>query len=97
MDADFKVSRLFNKRREDFNSLRDFNGICSFSSFVDYLEESEELIFNLVESKDVQETEQKIAQYQAENRDLISKYLGGLRPGISKGKTQRRGSWQLKY
>ncbi|KAJ2962923.1 hypothetical protein NQZ79_g1964 [Umbelopsis isabellina] len=58
-----KVSRIFNKRPEDFPSLRAYN---------DYLEEVEDITFNLINEVDVAETEAKMAQYEKENKDIIA-------------------------
>jgi CDK-activating kinase assembly factor MAT1 len=52
----------FNKRREDFPDLRIYN---------DYLEEVEDITFNLINDIDVQKTEARIAKYRAENAALI--------------------------
>ncbi|XP_020528114.1 CDK-activating kinase assembly factor MAT1 isoform X3 [Amborella trichopoda] len=53
---------LFNKRQEDFPSLREYN---------DYLEEVEDMTFNLVEGIDIPAIEAKIAKYQEENAEQI--------------------------
>ncbi|KAJ1656375.1 TFIIH/NER complex subunit [Dispira simplex] len=58
-----RISRYFNKRREDFKSLRQYN---------DYLEEVENMTFNLIYGVDVQETEERIQRFAQENRDLIA-------------------------
>lgn len=57
-----RISNIFNKREEDFPSLREYN---------DYLEEVEDMIFNLIEGIDVPVIEAKIAQYQKENAEQI--------------------------
>ncbi|KAH8505060.1 hypothetical protein H0E87_012345 [Populus deltoides] len=57
-----RIASIFNKREDDFPSLREYN---------DYLEEVEDMIFNLVAGDDVAATEVKIAEYQEENADLI--------------------------
>ncbi|KAI8894850.1 CDK-activating kinase assembly factor MAT1-domain-containing protein [Globomyces pollinis-pini] len=57
-----KVSRYFNKRLEDFKSLREYN---------DYLEEAEEMIFNLINNVNLQETEARIEKFRLENKELI--------------------------
>ncbi|KAF2316982.1 hypothetical protein GH714_009685 [Hevea brasiliensis] len=54
--------KRFNKREEDFPSLREYN---------DYLEEVEDMIFNLVAGVDVPAIEEKIAKYQKENAEQI--------------------------
>ncbi|KAJ3195420.1 TFIIH/NER complex subunit [Irineochytrium annulatum] len=59
-----KVSNTFNKRIEDFNGdLRKYN---------DYLEEVEEILFNLINNVDVQATDERIARFRQENKDLIA-------------------------
>ncbi|KAF9154455.1 TFIIH/NER complex subunit [Linnemannia schmuckeri] len=57
-----QMSSKFNKRREDFKSLKDYN---------DYLETVEDLTFKLVNEIDVETTKQAIDKFAAENRDLI--------------------------
>ncbi|PKU71896.1 hypothetical protein MA16_Dca021734 [Dendrobium catenatum] len=52
----------FNKREEDFPSLKEYN---------DYLEEVEDMTFNLIEGIDVDAIESNIAKYQEENADQI--------------------------
>ncbi|XP_043248477.1 CDK-activating kinase assembly factor MAT1 [Colletes gigas] len=59
-----RILRDFNKREEDFMSLREYN---------DYLEEIETIIYNLVNNIDVIETNKKIDQYKKDNRDQITK------------------------
>ncbi|EYU22818.1 hypothetical protein ABFS82_03G113400 [Erythranthe guttata] len=57
-----RIASIYNKRVDDFESLRDFN---------DYLEEVEDMIVNLVEGIDVPAIESRIAQYQRENAEQI--------------------------
>ncbi|CAK7338144.1 unnamed protein product [Dovyalis caffra] len=57
-----RITSIFNKREEDFPSLKEYN---------DYLEEVEDMIFNLVAGVDVTAIEEKIAEYEKENADLI--------------------------
>ncbi|KAK1418404.1 hypothetical protein QVD17_27548 [Tagetes erecta] len=57
-----RIGNIFNKRVEDFPSLREYN---------DYLEEVEDMIVNLVDGIDVPAIEAKIAQYQKENAEQI--------------------------
>ncbi|XP_076958341.1 uncharacterized protein LOC143634042 [Bidens hawaiensis] len=57
-----RIGNIFNKRVEDFPSLREYN---------DYLEEVEDMIVNLVDGVDVPAIEAKIAQYQRENAEQI--------------------------
>ncbi|KAI8340918.1 CDK-activating kinase assembly factor MAT1-domain-containing protein [Chlamydoabsidia padenii] len=58
-----RVAKVFNKRPEDFPSLRSYN---------DFLEEVEDITFNLMNDVDVAETEAKIDAYEAENKDSIA-------------------------
>ncbi|KAK6942326.1 Cdk-activating kinase assembly factor MAT1, centre [Dillenia turbinata] len=57
-----RIQNIFNKREEDFPSLREYN---------DYLEEVEDMTFNLIEGIDVSAIEAKIAKYQEENAEQI--------------------------
>lgn len=57
-----RIGSIFNKREEDFPSLRDYN---------DYLEEVEDMTFNLIEGIDVPAIEEKIKKYQQENEEQI--------------------------
>ncbi|KAJ6809370.1 RNA polymerase II transcription factor B subunit 3 [Iris pallida] len=57
-----RMAGIFNKMEDEFPSLRDYN---------DYLEEVEDMTFNLIEGNDVAAIEAKIARYQEENADQI--------------------------
>ncbi|KAF7974557.1 hypothetical protein HWV62_11914 [Athelia sp. TMB] len=57
-----RIAKEFNKRREDFPDLRQYN---------DYLEEVEDIAFNLINEIDIPETEKRIQAYRAENAALI--------------------------
>jgi len=57
-----RIAKHFNKRKDDFPDLRSYN---------DYLEEAEEIAFNLINENDIPETEARIAKYSAENAALI--------------------------
>ncbi|KAM1731719.1 hypothetical protein ACFX11_017566 [Malus domestica] len=57
-----RIASIFNKREEDFSSLREYN---------DYLEEVEDMTFDLIEGIDVPAIEAKIAKYQEENAEQI--------------------------
>ncbi|KAL2098907.1 hypothetical protein ACEWY4_005387 [Coilia grayii] len=59
-----KVLKIYNKREFDFPSLREYN---------DYLEQVEEIVFNLTNNVDVERTRQIMEQYQRENRDIIQR------------------------
>ncbi|KAH6570566.1 hypothetical protein BASA50_010827 [Batrachochytrium salamandrivorans] len=59
-----KVGRYFNKRLEDFGgNLRVYN---------DYLEEVEEIMFNMINDVDVQQTQDRIERFRLENKDIIA-------------------------
>lgn len=58
-----RMAKEFNKRREDFDTLRDYN---------DYLQWVEDITFNLINEVDLAKTEAEIAAYRAENAALIS-------------------------
>eukprot|EP00262_Sarcandra_glabra_P008773 TRINITY_DN2250_c0_g1_i1.p1 TRINITY_DN2250_c0_g1~~TRINITY_DN2250_c0_g1_i1.p1 ORF type:complete len:197 (+),score=44.50 TRINITY_DN2250_c0_g1_i1:94-684(+) len=57
-----RIASIYNKREEDFPSLKDYN---------DYLEEVEDMTFNLVEGIDAAAIEAQIAKYQEENAEQI--------------------------
>ncbi|KAL6331574.1 hypothetical protein AAG906_011514 [Vitis piasezkii] len=57
-----RISSIFNKREDDFPSLREYN---------DYLEEVEDMTTNLIEGIDAPAIEAKIAKYQEENAEQI--------------------------
>ncbi|KAK3553624.1 hypothetical protein QTP70_006269 [Hemibagrus guttatus] len=59
-----KVLKLYNKRDVDFPSLREYN---------DYLETVEEIVFNLTNNVDIENTKQLMEQYQRDNRDIIQR------------------------
>ncbi len=64
VDIRRRVLRDFNQREEDFPTLREYN---------DYLEMVEDIIFNLSNNVDVQETNAKIAKYREKNKEAIGK------------------------
>lgn len=57
-----RIAKEFNKRREDFPDLRSYN---------DYLEEVEDITFNLINEVNIPETEARIEAYRRENAALI--------------------------
>ena len=59
-----RILRDFCKTQEDFSTLREYN---------DYLEEVEDIIFNLANNIDVEETKRKIQDYKEYNKDYIKK------------------------
>ncbi|TFY64182.1 hypothetical protein EVJ58_g2774 [Rhodofomes roseus] len=56
-----RMAKEFNKRREDFPDLHSYN---------DYLEEVEDIAFNLINDIDIPETEARITAYRQENAAL---------------------------
>lgn len=56
----------FYKRAEDFETLREYN---------DYLEEFEDIVFNLVNDVDVQSTQARLESFKTENRDALERNL----------------------
>uniref|UniRef100_A0A0A9XRU3 CDK-activating kinase assembly factor MAT1 n=1 Tax=Lygus hesperus TaxID=30085 RepID=A0A0A9XRU3_LYGHE len=64
VDIRKRVLKDYNKKEEDFSTLEEFN---------DYLEEIEEIIFNLTNGINTIETNKRIDQYKKENRDTIMK------------------------
>ncbi|KAJ1916612.1 TFIIH/NER complex subunit [Mycoemilia scoparia] len=59
-----RVARTFNKRQNEFKTLRDYN---------DYLEFIEDLVFNLTYDVNIQETEGIIEEHEKKNRETITK------------------------
>lgn len=59
----------FYKRVEDFDTLREYN---------DYLEEVEDIVFNLVNDVNVQSTYARLESFKSENRDALEKNLARL-------------------
>ncbi|CAN6172710.1 unnamed protein product [Urochloa humidicola] len=57
-----KMAGIFNKTQEHFPTLKDYN---------DYLEEVEDMTFNLIEGIDVEAIEAKVKRYEDENREQI--------------------------
>ncbi|XP_069495024.1 CDK-activating kinase assembly factor MAT1 [Ambystoma mexicanum] len=59
-----KVLKIYNKREEDFSNLNDYN---------DFLEEIEDIVFNLTNNADLENTKKKMEMYQKENKEVILK------------------------
>ena len=64
VDIRRRILKDFNKQREDFGCLRDYN---------DYLEMIEDIIFSLSNDVDILETNKKIQTYKELNKDQILK------------------------
>ncbi|XP_043373554.1 CDK-activating kinase assembly factor MAT1 isoform X2 [Dermochelys coriacea] len=59
-----KVLKVYNKREDDFPSLTEYN---------DFLEEVEEIVFNLTNNVDLDNTKKKMDNYQKDNKEVIQK------------------------
>uniref|UniRef100_A0A8D2MBS8 MAT1 centre domain-containing protein n=1 Tax=Zonotrichia albicollis TaxID=44394 RepID=A0A8D2MBS8_ZONAL len=59
-----KVLKIYNKREEDFPTLEEYN---------DFLEEIEEIVFNLTNNVDLENTKKKMELYQKDNKEVIQK------------------------
>lgn len=59
----------FYKRAEDFDTLKGYN---------DYLEEVEDIVFNLANDVDVQSTYARLESFKTENRHVLEKNLARL-------------------
>ncbi|OCK78734.1 CDK-activating kinase assembly factor [Lepidopterella palustris CBS 459.81] len=64
VDIRRRVAKVFNKREDDFMTLKNYN---------DYLEQIETITWNLINREDVEETERKMAAYAEENRKEIAR------------------------
>ncbi|KFD48641.1 hypothetical protein M514_10496 [Trichuris suis] len=64
-----KLKKTFNLKEEDFPNLRAYN---------DYLEQFEDIIFNLVHDQDVEETKMAIATFVKEHEEQIQRNKGRL-------------------
>jgi CDK-activating kinase assembly factor MAT1 len=67
VDIRKKILKDFNKREEDFSTFREYN---------DYLEEVEEIIYNLANDIDVEATKKRMEAYKKENAESIAKNRG---------------------
>lgn len=77
VDIRRRVGKLFNKREDDFDTLKEYN---------DYLEEVEAILFNLINDIDVPNTEARIAAYQSSNKASIQANTRNL---AAEGEAQR--------
>jgi CDK-activating kinase assembly factor MAT1 len=63
VDIRKRVAKVFNRREEEFESLRDYN---------DYLNEVEDITFNLINNIDLEETQRRFESYQkAHEREIL--------------------------
>ena len=62
VDIRRRVAEVFNRREDDFETLRDYNN---------YLNDVEDITFNLVNNIDVAESEKKLQKYKEENGQSI--------------------------
>jgi CDK-activating kinase assembly factor MAT1 len=63
VDIRKRVALVFNKREEDFEDLRAYN---------DYLNEVEDITFNLIEEIDVEKSNQRLESYRSQHADEIA-------------------------
>ncbi|XP_042194202.1 CDK-activating kinase assembly factor MAT1 [Callorhinchus milii] len=59
-----KVLKVYNKREEDFPSLCEYN---------DFLEEVEDIVYNMTNNVDLENTKRRMEQYQRDNKEVIYK------------------------
>eukprot|EP01114_Cavostelium_apophysatum_P014188 TRINITY_DN3615_c0_g1_i1.p1 TRINITY_DN3615_c0_g1~~TRINITY_DN3615_c0_g1_i1.p1 ORF type:complete len:270 (+),score=75.75 TRINITY_DN3615_c0_g1_i1:159-968(+) len=89
-EKEFKIRkdilRNFNKRREDFHSLREYN---------DYLEHVEEIIANLVKGVDVEKHKAAVKKNKKENAAIIERNKGRKKAEEKEIKRQI-GNWKDK-
>ncbi|CAD5121449.1 DgyrCDS9957 [Dimorphilus gyrociliatus] len=64
VDIRKRILKDFNKREEDFLTLAEYN---------DYLEEVENIVFNLTNEVDVEETNRKVEEYRRANQEIITR------------------------
>lgn len=64
IDIRKRVLKDYNKKEEDFGSLREYN---------DYLEEIETIVYNLTNNIDIVNTNKRIEQYKKDNKEIIMK------------------------
>lgn len=64
VDIRRRILRDYNKREEDFASLAEYN---------DYLEEIEDIVYNLCNNIDIIETNKRIEAYKRDNREVIQR------------------------
>ncbi|MEE6494012.1 hypothetical protein FKM82_016994, partial [Ascaphus truei] len=64
VDIRKKVLKIYNKREEDFTSLKIYN---------DFLEEIEEIVYNMTNNVDLDNTKRKMEMYQKENKETIQR------------------------
>ncbi|KAK6183579.1 hypothetical protein SNE40_011033 [Patella caerulea] len=64
IDIRKKILKDYNKKEEDFDTLREYN---------DYLEMIETIIYNLANGIDVEDTRRQVDSYKKENKDAIRK------------------------
>ncbi|XP_034476665.1 CDK-activating kinase assembly factor MAT1 [Drosophila innubila] len=64
VDIRRRILRDYNKREEDFASLEEYN---------DYLEEIEDIVYNLCNNIEIIETNKRIEAYKRDNREVIQR------------------------
>lgn len=67
IDIRRRVGNIYNKTEEDFEDLKEYNK---------YLEQVEDIVFNLVNRIDVEETELKLKQYESDHKiEILEKLM----------------------
>jgi CDK-activating kinase assembly factor MAT1 len=66
IDIRQEVAKVFNRREDEFETLRDYN---------DYLNDVEDITYNLIHKIDVEATRAKLNQYKAQNQAAILENL----------------------
>ncbi|KAF2223736.1 CDK-activating kinase assembly factor MAT1-domain-containing protein [Elsinoe ampelina] len=63
VDIRKRIAAVFNRREEEFDTLLDYNN---------YLNDVEDITYNLINKIDVEETEKKLQAYSAQNKEAIA-------------------------
>lgn len=67
VDVRRRMSRIFNKREEDFETMHDYNN---------YLNKVEDIIFDLINGVNVEQRNREVAEYQQSESDSIAENAG---------------------
>ncbi|KAF2416687.1 CDK-activating kinase assembly factor [Tothia fuscella] len=73
VDIRRRVAEVFNREEVDFDTLKDYN---------DYLNDVEDVTFNLIQNIDVEEAEAKLDAYAAANKQLIQSNMKRAKEGV---------------
>jgi CDK-activating kinase assembly factor MAT1 len=81
VDIRRKVAAVFNRREDEFESLRDYN---------DYLNDVEDITFNLINNIDIEETERRFKEYEIAHQQEIAENASlAQQEGMSYSKLQK--------